>query len=56
MPAKPLIKVDFPAPLSPTSAVTSPARIEKFTPFKTSTGPKLFLTSLNSITGVWLDN
>ena len=55
IPAKPLIRVDLPAPLSPTRAVTSPARTEKFTSFNTSTGPKLFLTLFNSITGVSLD-
>jgi hypothetical protein len=35
-----LISVLFPAPLSPTSAVTFPAYVSKSTPFKTFTGPK----------------
>ena len=51
MPAKPLIKVDLPAPLSPTSAVTFPGSTAKSTPFKTSTAPKDFSTPSNSITG-----
>ena len=50
-PARPLIKVDLPAPLSPTRAVTWPAYAEKSTPLRTSTGPKLFLTPVNSMTG-----
>src|SRR5512135_364400 len=42
MPATPLIRVHLPAPLSPTRAVTSPARASKSTPLSTSTAPKLF--------------
>src|SRR5664279_4937298 len=39
-----LINVDFPAPLSPTSAVTLPAVTEKSTACRTSTAPKLLFT------------
>src|SRR5450759_672592 len=41
MPAMHLIRVDLPAPLSPTSAVTSPARASNATPRSTCTAPKL---------------
>src|SRR5690242_8158056 len=44
IPATHLTSVDFPAPLSPTSAVTSPARTEKSTSCSTWTAPKLLLT------------
>src|SRR5690349_2968336 len=44
MPATHLISVDLPAPLSPTSAVTSPARTVKSTPCSTCTGPKCLST------------
>src|SRR5438309_105323 len=39
-----LTRVDLPAPLSPTSAVTSPARTAKSTSWRTCTGPKLLFT------------
>src|SRR3954451_5231994 len=42
MPAIPLIRVDLPAPLSPTRAVTCPAQASRFTPLSTCTAPKLF--------------
>ena len=42
MPAMPLIRVLLPAPLSPTSAVTWPARTSRSTPRSTWTAPKLF--------------
>src|SRR6478609_2043770 len=48
-PESPLISVDLPAPLSPTSALTMPAWILRFTPLSTSTGPKLLRTSRNSM-------
>src|ERR1044072_2646575 len=38
-----LINVDLPAPLSPTSAVTSPARTSRSTSRRTWTAPKLLL-------------
>src|SRR3954451_23972501 len=44
MPAMHLIRVDLPAPLSPTSAVTSPARTVKSTPLSASTAPKCLRT------------
>src|SRR3954447_23755588 len=44
VPATHLISVDLPAPLSPTSAVTSPARTVKSTPCSTCTGPKCLST------------
>src|SRR6185437_1962800 len=44
MPATHLTSVDLPAPLSPTSAVTSPARTVKSTPCSTCTGPKCLST------------
>src|SRR3954454_13312619 len=43
MPAMHLISVDFPAPLSPTSAITSPARTSKSTSVRAWTEPKLFV-------------
>src|SRR6478672_10894276 len=42
MPATPLIRVLLPAPLSPTRAVTWPARTSRSTPRSTWTAPKLF--------------
>src|SRR6266704_1971309 len=39
MPEMILTRVDFPAPLSPTSAVTCPAYASKSTPRRTWTGP-----------------
>src|SRR5664279_1856979 len=46
MPAIPLIRVDLPAPLSPTSAVTLPEKASRSTPFSTWTAPKLLLIPL----------
>src|SRR3954462_5968011 len=43
MPAMHLIRVLFPAPLSPTRAVTSPGRTSKSTSRRTWTAPKLLL-------------
>src|ERR1700742_3582268 len=43
IPATHLIRVLFPAPLSPTRAVTSPARTSKSTSRRTWTAPKLLL-------------
>ena len=40
-----LIITDLPAPLSPMSAVTSPARMSRFTSVSACTGPKFFETS-----------
>src|SRR6476646_8288279 len=48
MPATHLINVDLPAPLSPTSAITSPARTSKSTPRSACTEPKLLLTAFSS--------
>src|SRR3954452_5191239 len=50
-PDRPLIRVDLPAPLSPTSAVTLPASTLMFTPLSTSTGPKLLRMSRSSMIG-----
>src|SRR4051794_31017009 len=44
MPEIALTRVDLPAPLSPTSATTSPARASKSTSSKACTGPKRLLT------------
>src|SRR6476646_5402089 len=52
MPATHLISVDLPAPLSPTSAITSPARTSKSTPRRACTWPKLFVTPLSSSVAV----
>src|SRR4026209_612086 len=38
----PLMSVDLPAPLSPTSAMTSPARTSKSTSVSACTDPKVF--------------
>src|SRR5436853_328265 len=51
MPATHLISVDLPAPLSPTSAITSPSRTSKSTPWSACTEPKLFETSRSSRVG-----
>src|SRR5438034_3053694 len=51
IPATHLISVDLPAPLSPTSAITSPSRTSKFTPSSACTAPKLFDTSRSSSVG-----
>src|SRR3954453_4143079 len=45
------MRVDFPAPLSPTRAVTLPAKTCMFTPLSTSTGPKLFRMLTRSMMG-----
>src|SRR5215211_120195 len=47
-----LISVDFPAPLSPTSAITSPLDTWKSTSKSACTAPKLFDTPRSSSTGV----
>src|SRR3954454_12843950 len=51
-PASPLISVDLPAPLSPTSALTLPGWTCMFTPLSTSTGPKLLRMSRSSMRAV----
>src|SRR5438105_9644121 len=51
MPATHLISVDLPAPLSPTSAMTSPSRTSKSTSCSACTEPKLFATSRSSSVG-----
>src|SRR4051794_41791184 len=52
IPAIVLTSVDLPAPLSPTSATTSPERISKSTSWRACTGPKLLLTPWSASTGV----
>src|SRR5262249_38295832 len=52
MPATHLISVDFPAPLSPTSAITSPSRTEKSTSESACTDPKLSERRRSSRVGV----
>src|SRR6185369_9382105 len=52
MPPMHFTSVDLPAPLSPTSEVTSPALAAKSTSFRTCTGPKLLFTPRSSRTGV----
>src|SRR5215213_8566471 len=47
-----LTNVDLPAPLSPTSAVTSPGYAEKLTSRRTCTGPKLLSIPRTSSRGV----
>src|SRR4029079_15228094 len=42
MPAMHLMSVDLPAPLSPTSAITSPSRTSKSTSVSACTDPKVF--------------
>src|SRR5437868_1828509 len=51
MPAMHLISVDLPAPLSPTSAITSPARTSKSTSLSAWTEPKLLEMPRNSSVG-----
>src|SRR5947208_12998916 len=51
MPATHLINVDLPAPLSPTSAITSPSRTSKATSCSACTDPKLLETSRSSRVG-----
>src|SRR3954465_4909935 len=52
MPLMHLTSVDLPAPLSPTSAVTSPGKTESPTSCRTWTGPKLLSIPRNSRRGV----
>src|SRR5215475_12002943 len=54
MPPMHLTSVDLPAPLSPTRAVTSPARAVKSTLRRTCTGPKLLSSPRSSSRGVAL--
>src|SRR5215470_8892053 len=51
VPATHLIRVDLPAPLSPTSAITSPERTSKSTPRNASTDPKLLKIPRSSSVG-----
>src|SRR2546423_5907008 len=51
MPATHLISVDLPAPLSPTSAITSPSRTSKSTACSAWTDPKLLETARSSRVG-----
>src|SRR3954454_14375004 len=51
MPAMPLISVDLPAPLSPTRAMTSPAKARKSTSCSACTAPKCLDTPRSSSTG-----
>src|SRR6476661_432407 len=53
MPEIALIKVDLPAPLSPTSATTSPCPTSKSTSVSARTAPKLLLTPFSSSRGVF---
>src|SRR3954471_11978404 len=55
MPAMHLISVDLPAPLSPTSAITSPAPTSKSTSVSACTEPKLFEMLFISSSGDGLD-
>src|SRR6202161_4471991 len=50
-PAAMPIRVDLPAPFSPTMAWTSPGIITRSTPFNACTGPKDLCTRCKSITG-----
>src|SRR6478735_5337820 len=52
MPAMHLIRVDLPAPLSPTRAMTSPRETWKSTSKRACTAPKLFETPFSSKMGV----
>ena len=52
MPAMHLINVDLPAPLSPTSAITSPSRTSKSTSVSAWTEPNALVTSRSSSVGV----
>src|SRR6476660_5657220 len=54
MPAIDLISVDLPAPLSPTSAITSPSRTSKSTSISACTEPKVFDRPRISRSGVSL--
>src|SRR5213076_2139102 len=51
MPATHLMSVDLPAPLSPTSAITSPSRTSKSTSCKARTEPKCLETPRSSRVG-----
>src|SRR5437773_2123053 len=51
MPEIALISVDLPAPLSPTSATTSPALTSKSTSVRASTAPNRLVTPLTSRRG-----
>src|SRR5256885_10374710 len=51
MPATHLTSVDFPAPLSPTRAMTSPVRTSKSTPRRACTAPKRLCTPRSSSSG-----
>src|SRR5919107_4977986 len=51
MPEIALIRVDLPAPLSPTRATTSPAPTSKSTSVSARTAPKLLLTPFSSSRG-----
>src|SRR5689334_17576467 len=52
IPAMHLISVDLPAPLSPSSAITSPRRTSRSTSVSACTEPNDFETSRSSRTGV----
>src|SRR6478736_5605992 len=52
MPAMHLMRVDLPAPLSPTRAMTSPDETWKSTSYRACTAPKLFETPFSSKMGV----
>ena len=54
MPAMHLMSVDLPAPLSPTSAMTSPDRTSKSTSVSACTEPNVFVRSRISRSGVSL--
>src|SRR4051794_13169359 len=51
MPAMHLMRVDLPAPLSPTRAMTWPGATWKFTWYRACTAPKLFDTPRSSRIG-----
>src|ERR1700751_747256 len=51
MPEMVLTSVDLPAPLSPTSATTSPGRTSKSTSWSACTGPKRLLTPSRARSG-----
>src|SRR3954454_21483507 len=51
MPAMHLTSVDFPAPLSPTKATTSPGLMARSTSWRTCTGPKLLFSPRISRSG-----
>ena len=52
VPATHLIRVDLPAPLSPTSAITSPGMTSNSTSLSAWTEPKLFEIPWSSSSGV----